>query len=149
MEDKRKAVLQYINKHCDDIKLSTNLEESAYADIKENMLLNKNFIYQYVYNVQFIVSNIDKIKEKTINPKDLFTKSSIELFPKYWKESEKRYYEAEKFIYGKKKVANTTTVTCFKCKQNIIFFYTRQLRSADEPETCFYECLECGNKWRR
>jgi DNA-directed RNA polymerase III subunit RPC11 len=43
----------------------------------------------------------------------------------------------------------TTDVQCFKCKQNEVFMIPIQTRSADEPETLFYQCMRCDNKWRK
>lgn len=34
---------------------------------------------------------------------------------------------------------------CPKCKSEYMYFYTMQLRSADEGQTVFYEC-DCGHK---
>ena len=35
---------------------------------------------------------------------------------------------------------------CGKCKNPKMFFWTQQLRSADEGQTVFYECPKCGNR---
>ncbi|KAL1311784.1 hypothetical protein AAFC00_001868 [Neodothiora populina] len=38
--------------------------------------------------------------------------------------------------------------TCPKCGREEVFYYTKQLRSADEGSTVFYTCKEgCGYKW--
>lgn len=37
---------------------------------------------------------------------------------------------------------------CQKCNNNKVFWWTRQTRSSDEPETRFYKCTECGYTWR-
>lgn len=36
---------------------------------------------------------------------------------------------------------------CYKCNNKKVSTYSAQLRSADEPMTHFYTCIECGNKW--
>ncbi|EXB83864.1 DNA-directed RNA polymerase subunit M [Morus notabilis] len=43
-----------------------------------------------------------------------------------------------------------TDVTCPKCGYGKAAYETMQTRSADEPETIFYACLEksCGHIWR-
>lgn len=41
----------------------------------------------------------------------------------------------------------TVEETCDKCGHTKATFYTLQLRSVDEGQTVFYECLGCGHKW--
>ena len=35
---------------------------------------------------------------------------------------------------------------CGKCKNPKMYFWTQQLRSADEGQTVFYECPKCNNR---
>ena len=35
-----------------------------------------------------------------------------------------------------------------KCGGEKAYFFQLQIRSADEPMTSFYKCVECGNRWR-
>ena len=48
----------------------------------------------------------------------------------------------------KKKIDNSTRATidglCEKCGNTKLTFYTKQMRSADEGLTTFYECTKCG-----
>mmetsp|Transcript_35823 Transcript_35823/g.114751 ORF Transcript_35823/g.114751 Transcript_35823/m.114751 type:complete len:142 (-) Transcript_35823:683-1108(-) len=37
---------------------------------------------------------------------------------------------------------------CAKCKSKRISNHAKQTRSADEPMTQFFECADCGNRWR-
>ena len=39
--------------------------------------------------------------------------------------------------------------TCIKCKGNKVTMYTQQTRSADEPMTEFYNCMDCFRQWKR
>lgn len=39
--------------------------------------------------------------------------------------------------------------TCGKCKSKKTTFYEMQTRSADEPMTCFIQCLACGKRWKQ
>ncbi len=42
-----------------------------------------------------------------------------------------------------------TNVPCPKCGHNEAYWYLRQTRKSDEPETTFLTCCKCGNKWRQ
>ena len=37
---------------------------------------------------------------------------------------------------------------CPKCGNNEAYFWTRQTRASDEPETKFYKCTKCRHIWR-
>lgn len=38
--------------------------------------------------------------------------------------------------------------TCEKCGHKIAYYWTRQTRGADEPETRFFKCASCNYTWR-
>ncbi len=37
---------------------------------------------------------------------------------------------------------------CPKCHKQGAYYLLKQTRSADEPETKFYTCANCGHRWR-
>ncbi len=39
-------------------------------------------------------------------------------------------------------------MACQKCSNTKALAELRQVRAADEPETQFYTCTECGHRWR-
>ena len=47
-----------------------------------------------------------------------------------------------------KKGVMNSLYSCGRCGSKKISMYTQQTRGADEPMTEFYNCLECGKKWR-
>ena len=38
-----------------------------------------------------------------------------------------------------------TDFDCPKCNSKKAYFWTRQMRSGDEPESKFFKCVKCGN----
>ena len=41
-----------------------------------------------------------------------------------------------------------TKIKCPKCGHNEAFWILRQMRGSNEPESRFYTCTKCKNKWR-
>ena len=43
-----------------------------------------------------------------------------------------------------------TSVECKNknCDSKKAYYFTKQTRSSDEPETQFFECIKCSHKWR-
>ena len=37
---------------------------------------------------------------------------------------------------------------CPECKHNEAYYWSKQMRSGDEPETLFYKCTKCKHQWR-
>ncbi|KAM0688526.1 DNA-directed RNA polymerase III subunit RPC10 [Conglomerata obtusa] len=46
------------------------------------------------------------------------------------------------------KYASICTKKCLKCNSNKALFMEIQTRSADEPMTLFYQCVECRTTWK-
>lgn len=42
----------------------------------------------------------------------------------------------------------TANKTCPDCGHGKAYWWMQQTRSADEPTTRFYRCVECGHTWR-
>ena len=159
LDELRNSVISYLEGKLKNKKLSPGLEKSLYDYTMSNTSLDeiKMFKYQifkqrYNYSLCFIVLNISefetKINNEEITISDIFNKTPIELFPEKWEESFKRKKEEEKFLYETNLVSNSKTAMCFKCKEKNVYVKTKQTRSADEPETIFYTCLTCHNKWK-
>jgi len=48
----------------------------------------------------------------------------------------------------KENVNPVTDWECHKCGGKKAYFWIRQMRSGDEPESKFYECVKCGKTCR-
>jgi DNA-directed RNA polymerase subunit M len=42
----------------------------------------------------------------------------------------------------------TTPVECPKCGNKEAYYWTKQTRAGDEPETQFFKCVSCSHQWR-
>jgi DNA-directed RNA polymerase subunit M len=49
---------------------------------------------------------------------------------------------------GDEAMGPTTKIRCPECGHDRASFQMQQIRSADESETRFFTCTECGYKWR-
>jgi transcription elongation factor S-II len=71
-----------------------------------------------------------------------------EMRPEKWDEMIKAKSIRDKSKFETKLEAMTDTFTCRKCRSKECSYYLQQVRSADEPMTCFITCLPCGNRWK-
>lgn len=72
-------------------------------------------------------------------------KSSVKL-------SEKVENVVEKEVLSSESAAEIHPITnefeCPKCKCNQCYYWSKQTRASDEPETQFFKCVECSHQWR-
>ena len=116
------ALLFYMEK---SRSLYDNLNPNSYFDNKEGLLkFKKN-------NTIVIQNNIKELRHKTL-----------------WKKIKQNQEILDKNLMGLKPTAETDQFLCKKCKERKTTFYTMQIRSADEAETSFITCLNCGYSWR-
>ena len=146
-----------------DDKKSQNLEKGIFnfaikeATIKSEVKKweNPKFVQIYTDRLKTIYLNmknkkiLDSLISGEIKPQVFAFMTHQEMNPEHWKEliEKKSVIDANK--YDTKLVSNTDMFTCSKCKSKNCQYYTMQTRSADEPETIFISCLDCGKHWRR
>lgn len=102
--------------------LYDNLNPNSYFDTKEGLIK-----FQKNNNIE----NIQEFKWKTL-----------------WKTIKQKQEILDKNLMGLKPTTETDQFLCKKCKERKTTFYTMQIRSADEAETSFITCLNCGYSWR-
>lgn len=51
-------------------------------------------------------------------------------------------------IEDKDDIHPLTDAECEKCKHNKAYYWLKQTRAGDEPETKFYKCENCKHTWR-
>lgn len=91
---------------------------------------------------------IKRVLQKEMKPHEVAFLKAEGLFPEKWQNILEKEAMLNQSAYENTETSMTTDVTCGKCKKNRITYYELQTRSADEPMTCFYRCLTCGNRWK-
>jgi DNA-directed RNA polymerase subunit M/transcription elongation factor TFIIS len=156
-------------------KLNTILESKELSDKLEDLIYEQNidilikysedigygiFKRKYMYKLQMLITNLDpksyikninllpKVKKGSISLEKLITMTPEELYPEKWEKIKKKQEEEEKFLYENKRKATSNRIKCFSCGKKEVSTTEQQTRSADEPMTIFYECLNCGKRWR-
>lgn len=147
---------------CDEVK-SINLEKALYNyTIKEagfrkivKKWENAPFVQLYVDRLRSLYMNLKHeeilhaIQNDELKVQTYAFMTHQEMKPSIWKELLEKKALMENSKFETDLVANTDMFTCGKCKSKKCSYYTMQTRSADEPETIFISCLDCGKNWKR
>lgn len=72
-------------------------------------------------------------------------KDSIKLSEKVVKKEEKEVVSTDD---KSSEIHPLTDAECAKCGHGRAYFWTKQMRAGDEPETQFFKCESCGHQWR-
>ncbi|MCA9486829.1 MAG: transcription factor S [Candidatus Woesearchaeota archaeon] len=72
------------------------------------------------------------------------SKSTVKIAEKLSKKEEKEIISPD----DKPEIHPTTEVECPACKNMEAYYWTKQTRAADEPETQFFKCVNCKHQWR-
>eukprot|EP00924_Labyrinthula_sp_SR-Ha-C_P015528 maker-scaffold_4-snap-gene-2.47-mRNA-1 protein AED:0.02 eAED:0.02 QI:107/1/1/1/0/0/2/358/126 len=122
--------------------MSAIIETINFCDICETLLPTPN------HDPIICPCCANKTSYSDIEPRKLIMETTLEEKPEHeWKLELLRKIEREKS--GKDKTTKRAIVEeeCPRCGHNLASFYTVQLRSVDEGQTVFYECLECKHNW--
>jgi len=124
---------------------------------------------EYVAKLRQIVFNVKKnedlregLRAREIGARKLVSMSVEELAPKALQEERQRMrefqHDARSLDWDKRNRdplmkaigidESKGMFQCGKCKSKRISNHAKQTRSADEPMTQFFECADCGNRWR-
>jgi DNA-directed RNA polymerase subunit M/transcription elongation factor TFIIS len=110
--------------------------------VYSNLYLNKNSLFL-----------IQCIKDKTIRPVDIVTVEHKYLIsPEQVEGSRLKMIELCKkynMLPTSPKKTTPGLFKCGRCKSQMTSFTTAQTRSADESETVYILCQDCGNRWKR
>lgn len=159
----RTNIRNRFTKIIEDEKTSTNLEKAIYnyalkeAELKKIVKKWENPLFLQLYtdrlfSIYMNMKNekiLQSLKSKELLPVTFAFMTHQEMNPEHWKELLEKKRLIDKSKYNTDLVANTDMFTCSRCKSKKCNYYTLQTRSADEPETIFITCLDCGRNWKR
>lgn len=137
-----KAIFNYAIQEANFKKIVKKWENECFAhlyiDRLRTMYLNfKNEVF------------LDRLLTGDLTPHTAVFMTHQEMNPGRWHDliEKKKILDANKFTNNA--VASTDLFTCGRCKSKKCTFYTAQTRSADEAETIFITCLDCGKNWKK
>jgi DNA-directed RNA polymerase subunit M/transcription elongation factor TFIIS len=141
---------------------ATNLEIGVFnatIDAAEEKNIPKQwesqfFVELYKSKCRSVYSNLSeevlsRVIADEIKPHEIAFMTHQQLDPAKWKPMIDTLMKREASKYETFTQAMTDMYTCSKCKSKRTIYRSAQVRSADEPETIFVTCLDCGKKWKR
>lgn len=164
----RKNVHEKLFQVIEEVSITTNIEKSIFnyaiklAKQKKISPLNWNNIqFKKLYtqktrsilwnlknqkNPQFILN----IKNGTIYPTSVGSMHHEEIFPELYAPIHAKIEMRLRNTLDFQNLENAveTNFVCGKCKSRKCTYYSLQTRSADEPMTNYFTCLNCKHKWK-
>lgn len=157
----RENVRRKIDERFQNPKASLNLERGIFnyslKEAEHRKIVkkwdNKFFVQIYLSHLKSILENVnDKLIEDVnngiIKSHTISFMTHQELNHEKWAKLIEEKSKRDKNKFEVHMAASTETFTCRKCKGKNCTFYLQQVRSADEPMTCFVTCLDCGNRFK-
>ena len=115
---------------------------------------NPHFVSLYKDRLRSIYMNLKNdhfrkmIENNEIEIKQVAFMTHHEFNPERWRKMIEKKMKKDASKLNDNIQASTDMYTCKKCKSKRCTYYEMQTRSADEPETIFVTCLDCGKHWR-
>ena len=134
-----------IEQHFYQAVVNEYISSSKIPDLKEDDISSEELTDLYLENMHQLIYDISSGK----NLKELL--KEIKAGHIQWDHSDfqtfrNRLDERNNFIEKPFEVEEGA-LECRKCGSKRVYYYQRQLRSADEPMTTFATCCQCGAKW--
>lgn len=89
-----------------------------------------------------------RVLQEEMKPHDVPFLKPEGMYPEKWQALLEKEVMLNQSAYEDTQASMSKDIICGKCKKNRITYYELQTRSADEPMTCFYRCMNCGNRWK-
>lgn len=81
--------------------------------------------------------------DKTDDLRDLFVETTGQE-----EVTQDQEHDLGRMVDGADSAKPSTKTNCPECENDRAYYEMKQIRAADESETRFFECTECGYKWR-
>lgn len=133
---------------CVNIEISVYNDTITYAKTHEVEASWDNFIFKHYYVIksQQILENLKRFPD--FRKKVIQEKLSTKIVSLSFMDMRPNKETATEAVQEKTHDVSDGIFKCAKCNQRKTTYYSRQLRSADEPMTNFITCLNCGNRWK-
>ena len=139
-----KFTIDYLSKDKVIINLNYNFKK-IYAEKSRSLYNNIDPNNKEIGNTNFIKN----IKKRNIDIDKIAFMKREEIFPEKWNTYIEKKQADLYFQFEENKSIITDQFKCMACKNNKCSYYSLQIRSCDEPETCFITCLTCQKKWKQ
>lgn len=137
-----RSIYHWALTEADRLNIARNWNETVFT----NMYLGKS--YCVFSNLLSEPSFTEKIASGEILPHFVGDMRPEQMAPEKWESIISTVKDRVKNAYEVRMESMTKNIRCRKCKSNKIFYTEVQTRSADEPMTTIYQCLECNSKWK-
>ena len=144
---------KFINCLCVSVQIEKGLFEFTLNYIKTSLLEQTDFNAIYTDKLNEICDNLDMkndninnqtlmpaLLDGSISPQTLSFLKMYQLHPQQWKHIIDKNNLRDLTLYT---VNSTDEFKCGRCGERKHTYYITQTRSADEPATIFYTCINC------
>ena len=142
---KPKRILKWLEKGIYNYACQTCINAHISPDFS-----NKLFSDTYADRIRYVLYNIEGIPVKKLTKEFCESFASLlpeELAPELWQKLIDAHKKQEDAIHTYS-IQTSKMATCGKCKGNRLKYSQMQTRSADEPMTVMWQCVDCGNRWK-
>lgn len=154
----RKKLDKILSNESNSLNLEKGIFNYALKEAEQRKIVKKwdnaFFVQIYVNHLRSIMKNLSaeilkQIESGDIKPHQVAFMTHHEMRPDIWSALIDAKSKRDKNKFEVNMSASTDTFTCRKCKGNQCTYYFQQVRSSDEPMTCYISCILCGNRWKQ
>ena len=142
------GIFNYCIKKSVKYQIAQNWNDDRFQNIyksKALSVLNNLDKKSYIKNTKLI----ERLNEGEFLPHDIPFMDNSNMYPEVWRKMLDDKFRRENLMLNTDNGgAKTDQFRCGRCKKTETTYYEQQIRSSDEPMTCFVTCLNCGNNWR-